>query len=286
MDSPTVLRHRLGTELRHMREAKGLTGALVAKQLGWSESKVSRIESGKSPLSDKDAKLLLVQYGKDDPQEIKQFISLVRKSREQGWWHSYGDALPAWFKAYVGFEADASQIRGYQNELIPGLLQTEDYARAVIRAMNPELAQDEVDLRATARIQRQEILRRDSPPRVWVILNEAVMRRVVGSPATMRVQLEHLADLATTHPNVTVQVLQFDAGAHAALGYSFLILSFADIPGSVAYAEGPTSATYMDKPGDLRRHEEIFQQLVASATGPEKSVTFMKEIANAYNQAR
>jgi len=286
VDSPTVLRRRLGSELRKMRDGKGLTGAHIAKQLGWSESKVSRIESGKSPLSDKDAKLLLAMYGVQDAQEIRQFTALVRKSRQPGWWHAFGDALPDWFRAYVGFESDASQIRTYQNELVPGLLQTEDYARAVIRSMNAELSVDEIERRATARIQRQDILTREHPPRVWAILNESVVRRVIGSPAIMQAQLKHIAEVAETHPNVTVQILPFDAGAHASMGYSFLILSFDDIPGSVAYSEGPTSATYMDRPADLNRHEEIFQQLMASATRPEKSVAWMKEIADGHRHER
>jgi transcriptional regulator with XRE-family HTH domain len=284
-DSPTVLKRRLGAELRKMRRARNLTTAQVAKDLGWSESKVSRIETGKSPLADQDAKLLLAQYGVDDSEEVRQFIGLTRKSRQNGWWHSFGDTLPEWFKPYLGFEADAASILTYQTELVPGLLQTEGYAEAVIRSMNPGMSSDEIDARASARVQRQDILSSDAPPRLWAIINEAVVRRVVGSPRIMHEQLKALADFAETLPNVTVQVLPFDAGAHAALGYSFSYLTFSDVPGSIAYSEGPTSATYLDKDSDLSRHEDIFQRLVAAAERPEKSVDMIRNIAEEYNHA-
>jgi transcriptional regulator with XRE-family HTH domain len=283
--SPTVLRRRLGQELRNLREAKKLSAAQVAKTLGWSESKVSRIEGGKSPLSDKDAKLLLNEYGVQDPQEIRQFVDLVRQSRQNGWWHSFGDALPEWFKPYLGFEQDAASILTYQNELVPGLLQTEGYAQAVIRATETDFSADEVEARASARVRRQGILTSEAPPKVWAVLNEAVVRRVVGSPAIMREQLMDLAEKAETLPNVTVQVLPFDAGAHVSMGYSFSYLSFADVPGAIVYAEGITSGTYFDKPTDLRRHEDMFQRLVAASERPEKSVSMIRDIAEEYSHA-
>ncbi|MFF2653204.1 helix-turn-helix domain-containing protein [Streptomyces sp. NPDC058045] len=283
--SPTVLRRRLGTELRKMRQSNDMTAAQVAKALGWSESKVSRIESGKSPLSDQDAQLLLARYGVEDPQDVRQFISLARRSRQNGWWHSYGEALPDWLKPYLGFESDAASIWTYQTELVPGLFQTEGYARAVIGSMNPELSADEVEVRASARVQRQEILTNEDPPRVWAIVNEAVIRRVVGSNDVMSEQLQVLADVAESLPTVTVQVLPFDAGSHVAMGYSFSYLSFEDVPGSIAYSEGPTSATYLDKDSDLTRHAEIFQRLVASSERPEKSIELIRTVAEDYRHA-
>lgn len=287
MDSPTVLKRRLGTELRKMRRGKKLTALQVAESFGWSESKVSRIESGKSPLSDKDARSLLGLYGIENSEEVQQFVNLVRKSRQQGWWHSYGDALPDWFKAFVGFETDASAIRTYQAELVPGLLQTKAYAFEVIRAMNPDESADESENRASLRFERQEILgRKDpAPPRLWTILNESVLRRVVGSGTVMAGQLNHLADLVDSHPGVTVQILPFDAGAHASMGYSFSILSFSDVPGSIAYTEALTSATYIDKEQDLVRHEEIFQRLMAASVQPEKSVSWLRDTAREYDRA-
>jgi transcriptional regulator with XRE-family HTH domain len=281
-----VLKRRLGQELRNLRQAKNLTAAQVAKSLAWSESKVSRIEGGKSPLSDQDAKLLLNEYGVQDPEEVRQFIALTRRSRQNGWWHSFGDALPEWFKPYLGFESDAASIWTYQTELVPGLLQTESYAQAVIRATEPDFSTDEVEARASARVQRKSILTDDHAPKVWAILNEAVLRRVVGSKAIMQEQLRSLADLAQEQPNVTVQVLPFDAGAHVSMGYSFSYLSFEDVPGSIVYAEGLTSATYLDKQSDLSRHEEIFQRLVAASERPEKSVDMIRNIAEEYSHAR
>ncbi|MFE9525119.1 helix-turn-helix transcriptional regulator [Streptomyces sp. NPDC006631] len=282
--SPTVLRRRLGRELRNLREAKSLTAAQVAKGLSWSESKVSRIEGGKSPLSDKDAKLLLNTYGVEDSREVAQFVDLVRRSRQNGWWHSYGDALPEWFKPYLGFEADASQILIYETELVHGLLQTERYAQAVIRSMSQAPSADEVDRRASARLQRQEILTRDPAPKVWVILNESVIHRRVGTVDVMREQLHRLAEMAESLPNVTVQVLPFEAGAHASMGYSFSILSFEDTPGSLVYSEQLTSAVYLDKTQDVGRHEEIFQQLVAASTRPDSSVAWLKETAERFGK--
>jgi transcriptional regulator with XRE-family HTH domain len=282
--SPTVLKRRLGAELRKLRRDKGLSAAEVAKQLDWSESKVSRIEGGKSPLSDKDAKSLLTTYGVQDPQEIRQFVDLVRRSRQNGWWHSYGDALPEWFKPYLGFEADASQMLIYETELVHGLLQTERYAQAVIRSMSKAPSTDEIERRASARLQRQERLTGDSPPRVWVVLNEAVIHRAVASRDVMREQMSHLAKVAEENPHVTVQILPFEAGAHASMGYSFSILSFDDVPGSLVYAEQLTSAVYLDKTSDVSRHEEIFQQLVAASTRPDSSVAWLKETAERYGK--
>jgi transcriptional regulator with XRE-family HTH domain len=284
-DSPTVLKRRLGAELRKMRRAQNLTTAQVSKALGWSESKVSRIETGKSPLSDQDAKLLLAQYGVEKAEEVRQFISLVRKSRQNGWWHSFGDALPEWFKPYLGFETDAASIWTYQNELVPGLLQTERYAQAVIRSTEVSFSSEEVETRASARVQRQDILTSDNAPKLWAVLNEAVIRRVVGSPVIMQEQLNALADVAYSLPNVTVQVLPFDAGAHVSMGYSFSYLSFEDVPGSIVYSEGITSGTYFDKPSDLSRHEDMFQRLVAASERPEKSITMIRNIAEEFSHA-
>jgi transcriptional regulator with XRE-family HTH domain len=286
LSSPTVLKRRIGAELRKMRRARKLTALQVADSLGWSESKVSRIESGKSPLSDKDAKLLLKAYGVEGSPDVQQFVDLVRRSRQSGWWQSYGDALPDWFKAYVGFESDASVIKTYQAELVPGLLQTKSYAFEVIRAMNPEESADRVEDRASLRSERQEILNRKdpAPPKLWTILNEAVLRRTVGSGMVMAEQLNHLADLVDNHPGVTVQILPFDAGAHATMGYNFSILSFSDVPGSIVYAEALTSATYLDKDEEIQSHEEIFQRLVAASVRPEKSVSWLRETARDYDR--
>ncbi|MDF3293188.1 helix-turn-helix domain-containing protein [Streptomyces silvisoli] len=275
----------LGIELRKLREASKLTGHQVAARLGWSHSKVSRIEKGESPLAEVDVPPLLALYGVTDAAEVRQITALARQSRQQGWWHSYGDALPNWFRAYVGFEADASVIETYEAELIPGLLQTEEYAREVIRAMSPELNAEDAERRTAARLQRQEILTGNTPPLIWAVLNESTIRRVVRSSATMRRQLAHLVTVADTSPNVTVQVLPFDAGAHASMGYSFSIMSFASLPMSIVYSEGATSATYMDKDSDVSRHKDIFGRLKRAALPPDRSVALVNRIAEEHNDA-
>ncbi|MGC0317462.1 helix-turn-helix domain-containing protein [Kitasatospora acidiphila] len=282
MDSPTVLRRRLGTELGKLRSSRGMNAKDVAAALGWSASKLSRIESGSVPLQDRDASKLLAHYGVEDPNEVKHFISLTRQSRQQGWWHAYGDALPDWFKAYIGLETDATKIVTFQCELVPGLLQTESYARQVIRAMNPTESAEDIERRVALRMERQQVLDRQEPPQLWAIIGEAVIRRQVGEPSVMRAQLQHMADMADTRPNITIQVLPFSAGAHAAMGSSFSVLSFSDIPGSVAYSEVTTSSIYTERETEIERHEETFLRLMASSVQPEKSVSWLREVAEEY----
>jgi transcriptional regulator with XRE-family HTH domain len=282
VDSPTVLRRRIGTELSKLRASRSMNAKDVAATLGWSASKMSRIESGSVPLQERDAARLLAHYGVDDPAEVKQFINLTRQSRQQGWWHAYGDALPDWFRSYIGFEADATKIVTFQCELVPGLLQTEDYARHVIRAMNPHEGTDDIERRVALRMERQQILGRQKPPRLWAIIGEAVMRRAVGAPGIMRAQLNHLADMSDAHPGITIQVLPFSAGAHAAMGASFSVLSFSDLPGSVAYSEVTTSSIYTERQSEVERHEETFLRLMASSVQPEKSLVWLREVAKEY----
>ncbi|MFJ3792505.1 helix-turn-helix domain-containing protein [Kitasatospora sp. NPDC090091] len=279
MGSPTVLRRRLGGELGKLRTSREMNAKDVAAALGWSASKLSRIESGQVPLQERDAAKLLAHYGVSSPEEVKHFLSLTRQSRQQGWWHAYGDALPEWFRAYVGFESDATKIVTYQCELIPGLLQTEKYARGVIRAMNPTESTEEVERRVALRMDRQRILDRPDPPQLWAIVGEAVIRRPVGDAPSMAEQLNHLADMADERPNITIQVLPFSAGAHAAMGASFSVLSFSDIPGSVAYTEATTSSIYSERPSEVARHEDAFLRLMASSVQPEKSISWLRKVA-------
>ncbi|WP_380284593.1 helix-turn-helix domain-containing protein [Kitasatospora purpeofusca] len=282
MSSPTVLRRRLGGELGKLRSLRDLSAKDVAAALGWSASKLSRIESGLVSLQERDAAKLLAHYGITSPDEVKQFLKLTRQSRQQGWWHAYGDALPDWFRAYVGFESDATKIVTYQCELVPGLLQTESYARHVIRAMKPMESAEDVERRVAFRMERQQIFERSDPPQFWAVIGEAVIRRPIGDGPTMAAQLEHLAAMAHERPNITIQVLPFSAGAHAAMGASFSLLSFSDIPGSVAYSEATTSSIYTERPSEVARHEDTFLRLMASAVQPEKSISWLKKVAEEY----
>ncbi|MFJ5122061.1 helix-turn-helix domain-containing protein [Kitasatospora sp. NPDC088548] len=284
MGSPTVLRRRLGGELGKLRASRELNAKDVAAALGWSASKLSRIESGQVPLQERDAAKLLTHYGVSSPDEVKHFLSLTRQSRQQGWWHAYGDALPEWFRAYVGFESDAAKIATYQCELVPGLLQTEKYARHVIRAMNPTESADGVERRVALRMERQHILDRPDPPQFWAIIGEAVIRRPVGGVPAMSEQLNHLATMADERPNITIQVLPFSAGAHAAMGASFSVLSFSDIPGSVAYTEATTSSIYTERQSEVERHEDAFLHLMASSVQPEKSISWLRKVAKEYTE--
>ncbi|MFJ4090503.1 helix-turn-helix domain-containing protein [Kitasatospora sp. NPDC089913] len=284
MSSPTVLRRRLGGELGKLRSSRDMSAKDVAAALGWSASKLSRIESGLVSLQERDAAKLLAHYGITSPEEVKQFLKLTRQSRQQGWWHAYGDALPDWFRAYVGFESDATKIVTYQCELVPGLLQTEVYARHVIRAMNPTESTPEIERRVALRMDRQQILDRQDPPQFWAIIGEAVIRRPVGDDSSMAEQLNHLATMADERPNITIQILPFAAGAHAAMGSSFSVLSFSDIPGSVAYSEATTSSTYAERPSEVARHDDTFLRLMAASVQPEKSITWLRKVAEEYER--
>jgi transcriptional regulator with XRE-family HTH domain len=282
VSSPTVLKRRLGAELCNLRLAAGLTGPDVASALGWSLSKLSRLESGEVGLQDADASPLLKLYGVEDAEEIKQIRRLARQSRQPGWWQSYGESVPSWFKTYVGLEQDASKIRNFQPELVPGLLQTEDYARAVVRAAHPSETGEQIDRRVDLRLERQSILTRPSPPAVWVIIGEAVLRRPIGSPSVMAAQLERLAALGE-EPHVTVQLLPFDAGAHASMDSSFVLFEFSDaLPGGIVYAEIATGAIYMERPDEIGTYSEIFERLMATSVRPERSCEWLREVAKEY----
>ncbi|MFE2725689.1 helix-turn-helix domain-containing protein [Kitasatospora sp. NPDC059327] len=280
MDSPTVLRRRLGSELRRLRERTGLQAKSAADTLRFSATKISRIESGRTTLKESDVRALLALYGVTDESELRQFISLTRRSTQRGWWHDYGDTLPDWFQTYVGMESDAERIRAYETELVPGIFQTVDYARATFRtSLSGRHADIEpiVDRRAELRMQRQEVFARPTPPTVWVVLNEAVLRRSVGGPRVMREQVAHLIRLAQ-RPTVRIQLLPFSAGAHPAMSMAFHILSFADVPGRIVYVEALTSSLYLEREPDVARHEFVFEQLAESALSPEDSLSWMSEL--------
>ncbi|CAM5623311.1 helix-turn-helix transcriptional regulator [Kitasatospora aureofaciens] len=280
MDSPTVLRRRLGSELRRLRDRAGLQAKAVADELGFSATKVSRIESGQTTLKESDVRAMLELYGVSDEAELRQFISLTRRSTQRGWWHDYGDTLPDWFQTYVGLEADAARIRSHETELIPGLFQTPDYSRAIFRA---SLAGQDGDIEGTIgrrsrlRMQRQEILRRPNPPEIHAVLNEAALSRPVGSHGVMHEQILHLLKLAA-EPSISIQVLPFSAGAHAAMSMPFHLLSFADVPGQIVYVEALTSSLYLERESDIARHEFVFEQLAKTAMTPQDSAAWMNQL--------
>jgi len=266
-----VLRILLGAQLRRLREERNVSREDAGYAIRSSESKISRMELGRVGFKERDVADLLSLYGVQDPEERDALLALAREANQPGWWQRYGDVLPNWFQAYVGLEAAASLIRTYEVQFIPGLLQTEEYARAVVLLANSGQPADEIDRRVQLRMERQHTLTRSDPPRFWAIIDEAVLRRPIGGPSVMRGQLEHLAKMAEL-PNVTLQAIPFGFGGHAAAGGAFTLLRFPDqtLP-DVVYIEQLTSALYLDKREDVDTYLEAMERLSVEADTPTRS---------------
>jgi transcriptional regulator with XRE-family HTH domain len=275
---PTVLRIMLGNRLRGLREAKGLTRKEAGYTIRASDAKMSRLELGRVGYKRRDVADLLTLYGVEDPEEREAYLSLAHQANAPGWWHKYGEVLPSWFETYVGLEQAASVIRSYQVQFVPGLLQTDDYARAVIRLGHPDISDSEIDMRANLRTARQKILTMSEGPKIWAVVDEAALRRPVGGTQVMRAQVQRLIDL-TELPNVTLQVVSFEAGGHAAAGGPFTILRFSapDIS-DIAYLEQLTSALYLEKPAEVRKYLMVMDRLCAEATSPSETANLLREL--------
>ena len=278
---PTVLRILLGAQLRRLREAKRITLEDAGKRIRASHSKISRLETGRVGFKDRDIADLLTLYGVTDEEERDVLRALARQANAPGWWHDYSDVLPTWFEAYVGLEEVAIQIRAYEVQFVPGLLQTEDYARAVALLGHDTATAREIERRVRLRMARQAVLDRPSPPGFWAVIDEAVLRRPAGSPAIMRGQLKHLAEMAM-RPNVTIQVIPFKAGGHSAAGGPFSILRFAepDLP-DIVYLEQLTSALYLDKPEAVDSYLRVMERVCMEAATPAASVEILAGLLNA-----
>ena len=277
--SPTARARRLRHELRRLREQAGLTHSEVAHRLEWSASKLSRIENGQSRVNTGDVADLLDAYGITDQATREALIQLAREARRRGWWTRYTDILGS--GTYIGLEAEASAIHTYESQFVPGLLQTEDYARAAITGGQVRPDPDTVERRVAARIARQELLTRPEPPEIWAILDESVILRPVGGPAVMRAQLRHLTEVST-RPNatVTLQVLPLSAGAHPGMNGPFVILGFQnpkDPP--MVHLETATDGLYLEEPPDIERYTLRFSHLVARALGPNESRAIITALA-------
>ncbi|HEX9033233.1 MAG TPA: helix-turn-helix transcriptional regulator [Streptosporangiaceae bacterium] len=273
---PTVLRILLGAQLRRLRESKRISLEEAGGVIRASHSKVSRMETGRVGFKDRDIMDLLAFYGVTDEKECEALRSLAARANAQGWWHDYSDVLPTWFEAYIGLEEAASQVRAYEVQFVPGLLQTGDYARAVSLLGFPNASDREIDRRVGLRLARQMILTRPEPPNIWAVLDEAVLRRPIGGAEVMRAQIRHLIEL-TQRPNVTVQVIPFDAGGHAAAGGPFSVLRFAeyDLP-DVVYLEQLTSALYLDKQEIVDSYLMVMERLCIEALTPAASIKQLK----------
>ena len=275
---PMVLRMILGTQLRRLREAADVTPDEAGYEIRASRSKISRMEHGRVGFKDRDVADLLTLYGITDEPMRARMLASIRYANAPGWWSRYGDLLPDWFEEYLGLEGAASVIRTFELQFVHGLFQTEAYARAVTLLGHKTAPADEIDRRVSLRLKRQEIFAAPEPPQVWSVMDEAVLRRSLGGRAVMRAQLEHLAEVARL-PQVTIQVIPFGGGGHAAAGGSFTILRFAEpeLP-DVVYLEQLTSALYLDGREDVDHYREVMNELSIQALTPDRTTRFLAEL--------
>ncbi|MGV9556817.1 helix-turn-helix domain-containing protein [Streptomyces sp. NPDC003401] len=278
--NPTVRRRRLGQELRRLREDKGMTAEQVADRLLVSQSKISRLENGRRSISQRDVRDLCGVYEVEDQRIVESLMQMAKDSRQQGWWHAFGD-VP--YSVYIGLETDAASLRVYDPQVVPGLLQTRQYAETLISGALPETAAAEIEKRVQVRMRRQErISSEENPLRLWTVMDEAALRRVVGGKSLMRDQLEHLVEQSRL-PHVTVQVIPFEMGAHPGLNGQYAILEFPDAAdSSVVYIEGVTSDLYLEKPNDVQKYSVMYEHLRAQALNVDQSRQFIADIAKQY----
>jgi transcriptional regulator with XRE-family HTH domain len=274
--TPTGRRRRLGAELRRLREEAGLTIDRVAEALECSPSKVSRIETGQVSATPRDVRDMLALYRVDDDR-LEAMVQVAREARQRGWWQTFVD-VPDGVPAYVGLETAATSIDVYMALIVPALLQTADYARAVIGAVRPDLPRAELDRRVELRLRRQELLERDHPPTMRVLLDDTVLRRPVGGPEVMAAQRRRLLEDAD-RPAVTLQVLPVDAGAHAGMDGPFTIFGFAaPAEPDVVALDSAADALYLDRPEQVARYRRVFEQLSPAALSPEASAALIARL--------
>jgi uncharacterized protein DUF5753/helix-turn-helix protein len=275
---PTVPRMLVGIELHRYREAAGISPDQAAYEIRASRSKISRMENGLVRFKERDVTDLLTLYGITDEQIRGRLVTLARQANTPGWWSKYGDIMADWFESYLGLETAASVIRTFELQFVHGLFQTEDYARAVTLLGHTAAPADEIDRRVSLRLKRQDLLTSTHPPQVWSVLDEGALRRPVGGRQVMRAQLSHLAEVARMR-HVTIQVVPFDRGGHAAAGGSFTVLRFSEpeVP-DVVYLEQLTSALYLDKLEDVDHYLEVMNHLSTEALTPAQTEKFITEL--------
>jgi transcriptional regulator with XRE-family HTH domain len=286
----TVPRRQLGRYLRELRAGQRITVKTAASKLEWSETKVWRIETGQTSLRSHDVELMCRIYAAP-PDLTGALMGLARETKAKGWWHAYGDVIPEGFDVYIGLEEAASQLSAYQPELVPGLLQTEQYARVVIQADNLGVDAEEIDRRVHVRIARQALVRRQTaPPQLTVALNEAILRRPVGGTPVMAAQLDSLAAAAGL-PNVALRVVPFTAGLHhGVMSGPFVILRFPrngdgrDSEPATIYVDGFTGALYLDKPREVERYANAFDSIWSAALDEPASRELIHQAAEELRQ--
>jgi transcriptional regulator with XRE-family HTH domain len=277
---PTVLRMVVGSQLRGLREAAGISPDQAGYEIRASRSKISRLEHGRVGFKERDVADLLTLYGVTNEQQRTRMLQLAQQANNQGWWAKYDDVLPGWFETYVGLEQATSLIRTYELQFIPGLFQIAEYARAVTRLGHRGAPPEEIERRVSLRLKRQEVLT-GPEPRVWAVIDESALRRPLGGREAMRAQLRYLIDVAAL-PHVTLQVMPFDRGGHSAAGGSFSILRFdePDLP-DIVYIEQLTGALYLDTRDDVDHYHEVMNSLSIEAETPVESEKLLKKIIRA-----
>jgi hypothetical protein len=278
VQGPTVPRMLVGIQLHRFREAAAVTPDQAAYEIRASRSKISRMENGLVRFKERDVTDLLTLYGITDEQTRSTLVALTRQANTPGWWSKYGDIMADWFEAYLGLETAASVIRTFELQFVHGLFQTEDYARAVTMLGHTSAPADEIERRVSLRLNRQDLLNGPDPPQVWTVIDEGALRRPVGGSAVMRAQLDHLVEVSRLR-HVTIQVVPFSRGGHAAAGGSFTVLRFGEpeVP-DVVYIEQLTSALYLDKHEDVDHYMEVMNHLSTEALTPADSARFVAGI--------
>ncbi len=275
---PTVLRIVLGTHLRRLRQAAGITREAAGDHIRGSHAKISRLELGRVSSKERDISDLLTLYHVTDEERRADFLALARQAGMPGWWQQYGDVLSHWFETLIGLEEAASLIRTYEVQFVPGLLQTEGYARAVTQLGYPTAPERDNERRVELRIARQRLLDGPQAPKLWAVVDEAALRRPLGGPEAMREQLEHLVTMAE-RPNITLQVAPFNMGGIAAAGGPITILRFLepDLP-DIVYLEQLTSSLYLEKQDDVDNYMSVMDRLSAESETPRQSMAFLKDL--------
>lgn len=280
--NPTVRRRRLGQELRRLREDRSMTAEEVAERLLVSQSKISRLENGRRSISQRDVRDLCEVYQVDDRRLVESLMQMAKESRQQGWWHAFAELSPT-YSVYIGLEMDASSLRVFEPQVVPGLLQTPEYAAAVISGALPEVTEEEINSRVQVRLRRQQrVAEGRRGLRLWAVVDEAALRRTVGNPHTMVEQLNCLVE-ASRQPNVTLQVMPFAAGAHPGVNGQYTILEFPETSDStVVYLEGVTNDLYLEKVHDVQHYSIMYEHLRAQALSPEQTREFVVRIAKEF----
>jgi transcriptional regulator with XRE-family HTH domain len=274
---PTALRIVLGTQLRQLREACGITVEAAAQAIRASRAKISRMELGRVGFREHDVRDLLTLYGITDERDRESFLILIRRANVPGWWHQYSDIVPSWFETYLGLEEVSSVIRTYQPQLVPGLLQTREVARVIIQLGHSSASTEDIERRVALRMTRREILTKPEAPHLWAVIEEASLWRL-NDRSVIGGQIQHLIEMAQ-FSNVTLQVIPIYSAAHPAVGGPFSILRFSDqdLP-DIIYLEQLSSAVYLDKNEDIQRYRSIMDRLCVQAKSPSETIKFFNSM--------